>query len=124
MATHNMRDALKASLDDEEQAVADRFAKADSYFTSREERSPSPARDESPALAPARGKVIRDGFTMPEEDYKKIRQMQDVCLAAGMSVTKSEVLRAGLHLLERLSTPELKELFLSLEKMKPGRPAR
>jgi hypothetical protein len=124
MATHNMRDALKASLDDEEQAVADRFAKADSYFTSREEYSPSPARDESPAPVSARAKVIRDGFTMPEDDYTKIRQMQDVCLAAGMSVTKSEVLRAGLHLLERLSAPELKELFHSLEKMKPGRPAR
>jgi hypothetical protein len=124
MATHNMRDALKASLDNEEQAVANRFAKAESYFTSREEHSPSPARDEFPTPAPARAKVIRDGFTMPEDDYKKIRQIQDVCLAAGMSATKSEVLRAGLHLLERLSAPELKELFLSLEKMKPGRPTK
>jgi len=68
-------------------------------------------------------KVIRDSFTMPSSDYQKIPQLKAKCLKAGLSVTKSELLRAGLHALEELSMKGLREVIQSVEKVKPGRPA-
>jgi len=69
-------------------------------------------------------KVIRDSFTMPVHDYEKISQLQAKCLKLGISVTKSEILRAGLHALERLSSDEIRVEMRTVEKIKPGRPGR
>jgi len=68
-----------------------------------------------------RPKVIRDSFTLPEDDYKLILHMQDRALDVRMSVTKGEVLRAGLHALERMSNEELLSTLRTVEKLKPGR---
>jgi hypothetical protein len=69
-------------------------------------------------------KVIRDSFTMPSRDYKKITQLREKCLKAGMSVTKSEILRAGLHALENMTVEDLGRVVQSVEKVKTGRPGR
>ena len=69
-------------------------------------------------------RVIRDSFTMPTRDYKKITQLREKCLKAGMSVTKSEILRAGLHALENMSMEDLGRVVQSVEKVKTGRPGR
>jgi hypothetical protein len=69
-------------------------------------------------------KVIRDSFTMLSTDYEKIGQLRAKCLKIGRSVTRSEIIRAGLHALERLSTENLREVIESLEKVKMGRPGR
>jgi hypothetical protein len=106
--------ALGASLRAEQEAVVERFAKADAYFNAREQGlgySSGP---------PPREKVIRDGFTMPASDYSLIAQVQATSLQVGLSVTKSEVLRAGLHALTQLSPLELKQVFSALEKVKAG----
>jgi hypothetical protein len=124
MAQNNMREALEASLHGEQDALTERLAKADSFFGAREQaisQDPPPQRQ---PLNPPRDKVIRDGFTMPARDYKLITELQAACLQAGISVTKSEVLRAGLHALRKLSNAELKQLLMTLEKVKPGRPGR
>jgi hypothetical protein len=71
-----------------------------------------------------REKVIRDGFTMPASDYGLIAQVQATSLQAGLSVTKSEVLRAGFHALSQMSLPELKQVLSVLKKVKAGRPAK
>lgn len=118
MAKRVMKEALDASLRAESQATADRFARAEAYFDTREHRT-APA----PAL-PVREKVIRDGFTMPAGDYALIAQMQAVCLQAGLHVTKSEVLRAGLQSLRQLAPEALEQIVLALEKVKTGRPTQ
>ena len=41
-------------------------------------------------------KVVRDSFTMPQSEYRKIAEIKESCLKAGLHVKKSEVLRAGL----------------------------
>jgi hypothetical protein len=69
-------------------------------------------------------KVIRDSFTMPSRDYKKITQLREKCLKAGLSATKSEVLRAGLHALEGMSVEDFRRVVQSVEKVKTGRPGR
>ena len=69
-----------------------------------------------------KAKVIRDSFSFPEQDYLKISELKKACLAEGIHVKKSEILRAGLHLLSRLNLAELKHAVEQIEKLKTGRP--
>ncbi|WP_446811343.1 hypothetical protein ACH50O_07210 [Methylomonas sp. 2BW1-5-20] len=68
-------------------------------------------------------KVIRDSFSFPESDYRKISELKKACLSAGMHVKKSEVLRAGLYLLTQLDAEALKQTMEKVEKVQTGRPS-
>lgn len=68
------------------------------------------------------GRVVRDSFTMPEEDHALIERARHICLKKMIVVTKSEVLRAGVQLLNKLSEREIIELIQGLPKVKTGRP--
>ncbi len=70
----------------------------------------------------AKAKVIRDSFSFPEEDYQKISALKKTCLSAGVHINKSELLRAGLHLLSKLDIESLKQALEQVEKVKTGRP--
>ena len=69
-----------------------------------------------------KAKVIRDSFSFPEQDYLKISDLKKTCLAAGIHVKKSEILRAGLHMLTKLNLAELKKAVDQVEKVRTGRP--
>ena len=69
-------------------------------------------------------KVVRDSFTMPEGEYRKIAEIKDICAKAGQPVKKSEVLRAGLKALAALTPAQLKRALAGLEKIKTGRPKK
>ncbi len=69
-------------------------------------------------------KMVRDSFTMPESDYAHIAAIKDRCLKAGVSVKKSEVLRAALNCLSNLSDKALTQAIADLETIKTGRPAK
>jgi hypothetical protein len=69
-------------------------------------------------------KVVRDSFTMPKSDYAKIGELKQLCLQDGMQVKKSELLRAGLHALSKLSAAQLKTALSGLEKIETGRPKK
>jgi hypothetical protein len=71
-----------------------------------------------------KAKVIRDSFTMPEGDYAKIAELKKTCLAGGVSVKKSELLRAGLQALAALAPANLLATIGSLENVKTGRPVK
>jgi hypothetical protein len=73
-----------------------------------------------PAPAEAQ-KVIRDSFTIPENEYLLIAKLQERAMDIRLRVTKSELLRAGLQALEAMPNQDLRELLLGLEKLKPGR---
>lgn len=68
-------------------------------------------------------KVIRDSFSFPEQDYRKISELKKTCLSAGIHAKKSEILRAGLNLLTQLSLDELKHAIENVEKVQTGRPS-
>jgi hypothetical protein len=68
-------------------------------------------------------KVIRDSFTMPAADYERIGVLKEKCLAIGVAMKKSELLRAGLATLELLSSEDLKRVVAAVESIKTGRPA-
>lgn len=69
-------------------------------------------------------KVVRDSFTMPQDEYQKIAEIKAICLKAKLHVKKSEVLRAGLNLLAGLTDAQLKQALGKLEKIKTGRPKK
>lgn len=67
-------------------------------------------------------KVIRDSFTLPQDDYAKIAELKQACLKAGLHIKKSELIRAGLRLLSKLDSVQLHAELDGLEKIKTGRP--
>nr|WP_244147052.1 hypothetical protein [Paraburkholderia bryophila] len=67
-------------------------------------------------------KVVRDSFTMPKSDYDKIASLKQKCLDAGVSVKKSELLRAGLLMLEAAAPKRLLAAVAAVEAVKTGRP--
>lgn len=69
-------------------------------------------------------KVVRDSFTMPKADYERIALLKRKCLEAGVAVKKSELLRAGLQLLDSASSKRLVAAISALEAVKTGRPAK
>jgi len=69
-------------------------------------------------------KMVRDSFTMPEHDYANIAVLKEKCLMAGVHIKKSELLRAGLTYLTKLSKPALLKTVKQVEKIKTGRPAK
>lgn len=68
-------------------------------------------------------KVIRDSFSFPEQDYRKISELKKACLAAGVHAKKGEILRAGLHLLSKMEINELTQVLGQVEKVQTGRPS-
>lgn len=69
-------------------------------------------------------KMVRDSFTMPQNDYAKIGELKELCLKSGLRAKKSELLCAGLHALGKLSAAQLKTALSGLEKIETGRPKK
>jgi hypothetical protein len=116
MARKDMKKALGASLKAEEQAVRNRFEKAESVLSKK-----APAPREEPPWNGA-GKVIRDSFTIPGDEYELISQIKKRCMKFGVSANKSEILRAGLAALKAMPDGELAKMFTRLPRVKTGRP--
>ncbi len=129
MTKKSMKGALSSSLRAEDEAVRNRFEKAESLLQDKSNQVAAPATDkqqlpeDAPPPTPKQKKVIRDSFTLPGGDYELIATIRQRCLKLAVNATKSEVIRAGLHILESLSDQELIEVMERLEKVKTGRPA-
>ena len=82
----------------------------------------------APAAAPrepvseARPVLVRDSFTMPEQEYAVLAEVKQACLRAGIDVKKSELLRIGVALLGQLDLATLKTVLAALPQLKTGRP--
>ena len=68
------------------------------------------------------GKVVRDSFTMPLADYELIGVLKQRCIALGIAMKKSELLRAGLAALDQLPDASLAQVVTAVEAVKTGRP--
>jgi hypothetical protein len=69
-------------------------------------------------------KLVRDSFTMPEDEYAALGEMKKTCLRAGMGVKKSELLRVAVSLLRKLELPQLQQALEELTPVKAGRPRK
>lgn len=69
-------------------------------------------------------KLVRDSFTMPEEEYAALGEMKKACSKAGVAVKKSELLRVAVSLLRKMDTMELQRALDGLAPVKAGRPRK
>lgn len=72
---------------------------------------------------PARPTLVRDSFTMPEQEYAVLLEVKQACLRAGIDVKKSELLRIGVALLGQLDVGALQGVLAALPQLKTGRPS-
>jgi hypothetical protein len=77
-----------------------------------------------PAEKVRKPKMVRDSFTMPKADYAVSEALKARATQAGRPAKKSELLRAGIKLLEALAAPALIQALDSLPAIKTGRPAK
>lgn len=89
-----------------------------------------PAATRQPKAAPAKAekpkkpKLVRDSFTMPEGEYALLAKIKKNCVAAGVEVKKSELLRIGVSLLAGMDPKKLQAAQKSLPELKAGRPKK
>jgi hypothetical protein len=69
-------------------------------------------------------KLVRDSFTMPREDFDRIARMKSRAIDLKRPAKKSELLRAGLQVLERLDDVSLLAVLNDLRPIKTGRPKK
>lgn len=86
-------------------------------FVAKAKKAGKPAKTKKP-------KLVRDSFTMPEREYALIAALKKRCLDAGVSVKKSEILRAAVANLAKLSDASVLAAVRRLEVIKTGRPAK
>jgi hypothetical protein len=89
-------------------------------------RAPTPpaAMPKADKPAKARPRLVRDSFTMPDQDFKLIGTLKARALDAKRPAKKSELLRAGLHVLEGLGAAALIAALDRLMPLKAGRPKK
>jgi hypothetical protein len=75
-------------------------------------------------LPKLRARPVRDSFTMPESDFALIAALKARALAAKRETKKSELLRAGLHVLMALDSDTLLGTLGRLQPLKVGRPKK
>jgi hypothetical protein len=97
-------------------APADKAAKA----------AKKPAKAQSPKSQSAKSRpvLVRDSFTMPEADFALIAKLKSTALGGRRAAKKSELLRAGLHLLAALDAAALVTALDGLQAVKTGRPKK
>ncbi len=83
----------------------------------------APASPEKPPK-PAKLRLVRDSFTMPEADVALLGVLKARALGLGRATKKSELLRAGLQLLNQQDPAVLMAALESLQPIKTGRPKR
>lgn len=68
-------------------------------------------------------KLVRDSFTIPKNEYAAIDALKTRAISLGLSVKKSELLRAGLMALQGLGDAAYKAAVAAVPTLKTGRPA-
>ncbi|MDP2163848.1 MAG: hypothetical protein Q8K21_06455 [Hydrogenophaga sp.] len=89
--------------------------------------APKKAEPKAAKLAPTRPlkvKMVRDSFTFPETEHKRLVEMKKRLIALGTEVKKGELVRAGLEMLAALDNPKLLKAVAGIEKLKTGRPKK
>jgi hypothetical protein len=90
----------------------------------RQAAKPAALPPAKPVEKPRKPKMVRDSFTMPKAEYAAIESLKARAAQAGRPAKKSELLRAGVKLLEALPASALIQALESLPAIKTGRPAK
>ncbi|MBI1892019.1 MAG: hypothetical protein HYS18_15340 [Burkholderiales bacterium] len=91
-------------------------------------KKPAPAAKKKVEAAPKeklkKPKLVRDSFTMPEDEYQALVDIKKACIKAGFEIKKSELLRIGVALIRKTDPAQLKGLQAALPPLKAGRPKK
>jgi hypothetical protein len=68
--------------------------------------------------------LVRDSFTMPTDEHQLIDQLKKRIRLLGSDVKKSELIRAGITLLNTLPNTALISAINAIPNLKTGRPAK
>jgi hypothetical protein len=69
-------------------------------------------------------KLVRDSFSIPENEYALLAETKKNCLKAGFEIKKSEIIRIGISLVHQLTLARLKKAQKVLQPVKTGRPKK
>lgn len=86
--------------------------------------SARPAAKRGVAERPKPNMLVRDSFTMPKNEYEVLAKVKKACVAHGMEVKKSQLLRVGIALIRDSSIEKLKASLAALPLVKAGRPKK
>lgn len=111
----DMKAALSKSVKAETAATKDRFSNADKVMSGATKPHTG---------VPHKAKVIRDAFSMPEDDHALFEQLITRAATKGALTNKSELVRAGLHALNNMPDNQFLKALQAIEKIKTGRPAQ
>ena len=115
--------ALKAVAKPAPKVVAKPAAKPVARKAAAPKAPPKPAPAPATVLPKERkAKLVRDSFTMPEQEYAVLGQVKKACIKAGFEIKKSELLRIGVALISQLDLATLQQVLASLPQLKTGRP--
>lgn len=73
---------------------------------------------------PKKPKLVRDSYTIPKNEYQDLASLKERLVALGRPVKKSELLRAGIHLLRGLADAVLLQALAQVPALKTGRPKK
>lgn len=65
--------------------------------------------------------IVRANFTVLQSDLKLIDVIKKRCMLLGIETNKSELIRAGIESLSKLSDTKLREILSTVTKLKVGR---
>ena len=118
----------KAKPASKKPALAPTTAKAPRKTVAQAKNTPKAVAQPKPvveaSVKPKKVKMVRDSFTMPEDEYAVLSAQKKACLKAGMEVKKTELLRIALALLAPLSPQAVAAAQAQLTKVNTGRPKK
>lgn len=88
----------------------------------KEEVAPVSSPRYQPKVAEGTRAVIRENFSFPPSDSELIEVLRSRAGRAGVLLNRSEILRAGLAALSKLSDAEIAAICDQVPKIKTGRP--
>lgn len=76
------------------------------------------------AIKEKKVKVVRDSFTIPKNEFNQIAELKKRAVMMGIEVKKSELIRAGLLLINGLTDVNFKQALSAVPTVKTGRPSK
>jgi hypothetical protein len=116
----DFRGALSNTLQAETDTVQTRFERAETALA-RGTPLEEVAEPEPSVPLETEEKVQRESFSMPTRDFEKLESLLKRAMRLEVKTSKSEMIRAGICVLESLSDDELSTLIQNLPKVKVGR---
>jgi hypothetical protein len=84
----------------------------------------APAKVDKKPAPPAKVKLVRDSFTLPENDHALIKSCKKAAITAGRETKKSEVVRAAIRSFSALAIDKQLEAYAALQGIAIGRPKK